>query len=117
MQGELYVTPVLTNSGGTGGDDDVVTYTIQYNAGAGVGWEPATDANNSDAKVLNVQLQVGADATVSNKHVFDGDTYPGQYRVLTTNITGGMCSLGENGTSMRVNFGDNNNSNCTGSTA
>ena len=33
---------------------------------------------------------------------------PGEYRVLTTTITGGMCSLGESGTSLKVNFGDEN---------
>ena len=44
-------------------------------------------------------------------------TAAGEYRVLTTVISGGMCSLGETGTSLRVDFGDENFSSCAGAPA
>ena len=111
-QGTLYITPTLTNVGGSGSDDDTVTFTIQFKSPSGGGWVQAVDT--SSATVNNVVLQVGNDATVDSKHVFD---VPGEYRVLTTTITGGMCSLGESGTSLKVNFGDENFSSCAGAPA
>ena len=110
-QGTLYITPTLTNVGGSGSDDDTVTFTIQFKGATG-GWVQAVDT--SSATINNVTLQVGNDATVSSKKVF---TAAGEYRILTTVISGGMCSLGETGTSLRVNFGDENFSNCAGAPA
>ena len=110
-QGTLYITPTLTNVGGSGSDDDTVTFTIQFKGATG-GWVQAVDT--SSATINNVTLQVGNDATVSSKKVF---TAAGEYRILTTVISGGMCSLGETGTSLRVNFGDDNFSNCAGAPA
>ena len=111
-QGTLYITPTLTNVGGSGSDDDTVTFTIQFKSPSGGGWVQAVDT--SSATVNNVVLQVSNDATVDSKHIFD---VPGEYRVLTTTITGGMCSLGESGTSLKVNFGDENFSSCAGAPA
>ena len=111
-QGTLYITPTLTNVGGSGSDDDTVTFTIQFKSPSGGGWVQAVDT--SSATVNNVVLQVGNDATASSKKVF---TAAGEYRVLTTTIAGGMCSLGESGTSLKVNFGDENFSNCAGAPA
>jgi hypothetical protein len=102
----------LTNVGGSGSDDDTVTFTIQFKSPSGGGWVQAVDT--SSATVNNVVLQVGNNATVDSKHIFD---VPGEYRVLTTTITGGMCSLGESGTSLKVNFGDENFSSCAGAPA
>jgi len=101
-QGTLYITPTLTNVGGSGSDDDTVTFTIQFKGTTG-GWVQAVDSSSNE--IRNITLQVGNNATVSSKKVFDT---PGEYRVLTTTITGGMCSLGESGTSLKVNFGDEN---------
>ena len=109
-QGTLYITPTLVNAGGSGVDDDVVTFTIQFK-GSG-GWVQAVDTNS--VEVRNVTLQVAANSSVDSKHVFD---VAGEYRVLTTDITGGMCSLSQNNTSMRVNFGDENYSSCFASPA
>ncbi len=97
--------------GGSGEDDDTVTFTIQFKGSNG-NWVQATDTNNNT--IGNITLQVGNDATVDSKHVFDA---PGEYRVLTSTITGGMCSLGESGTSLKVNFGDENFSSCAGAPA
>ena len=110
-QGTLYITPTLTNVGGSGSDDDTVTFTIQFKGTTG-GWVQAVDT--SSATVNNITLQVANDATVDSKHVFN---VAGEYRVLTTTITGGMCSLGETGTSLKVNFGDENFSSCAGAPA
>ena len=110
-QGTLYITPTLTNSGGSGEDDDTVTFTIQFKGSNG-NWVQATDTSNN--AIGNITLQVGSDATVDSKHIFDA---PGEYRVLTSTITGGMCSLGESGTSLKVNFGDENFSSCAGAPA
>jgi len=111
-QGTLYITPTLTNVGGTGTEDDTVTFTIQFKSSSGGGWVQAVDT--SSATVNNVVLQVANNATVDSKHVFDA---VGEYRVLTTTITGGMCSLGQSGTSLKVNFGDENFSSCAGAPA
>jgi hypothetical protein len=103
----------LTNVSGTlDTEDDTVTFTIQFKSPSGGGWVQAVDT--SSATVNNVVLQVGNNATVDSKHIFD---VPGEYRVLTTTITGGMCSLGESGTSLKVNFGDENFSSCAGAPA
>ena len=111
-QGALYITPTLTNAGGTESDDDYVTFTIQFKSPSGGGWVQAVDTNT--ATIGNITLQVGNDATVDSKHVFD---VAGEYRVLTTVVAGGMCSLGQTGTSLRVNFGDENFSSCAGAPA
>ena len=111
-QGTLYITPTLTNVGGTESDDDYVTFTIQFKSPSGGGWVQAVDTNT--ATIGNITLQVGNDATVDSKHVFD---VAGEYRVLTTVVAGGMCSLGQTGTSLRVNFGDENFSSCAGAPA
>ena len=110
-QGDLYITPTLVNSGGSGVDDDTVTFTIQFKGSTG-GWGQAVDTNS--VEVRNVTLQVAANSSVDSKHVFGA---VGEYRVLTTDITGGMCSLSQNNTSMRVNFGDENYSSCFASPA
>ena len=103
VQGTLYITPTLTNVGGTGTEDDVITFTIQiYDSGTNA-WVQAVDTGTNT--ITNITLQVSSNATASSKKVFD---VPGEYRILTTPITGGMCSLGEFTTSFRVNFGDNN---------
>jgi len=110
-QGTLYITPTLTNVGGSGSDDDTITFTIQFKGSSG-GWVQAVDT--SSATVNNVVLQVSNDTTADSKHIFDD---PGEYRVLTTTITGGMCGLGESGTSFKVDFGDENFSSCAGAPA
>jgi hypothetical protein len=114
-QGTLYITPTLINVAGSGSEDDTITFTIQIKSGSA--WVQAvtsSTATPASETIRNITLQVGANSTVDSKKIFD---VPGQYRVLTTNITGGMCSLGQTGTSFRVNFGDENFSNCTGAPA
>ena len=114
-QGKLFITPTLTNSGGTGNDDDLITFTIQVNTGSGfVQAVTSSEATPASETITNITLQVGANSTVDSKKIFDT---PGEYRVLTTNITGGMCSLNQNGTSFKVNFGDENFSSCAGAPA
>ena len=106
VQGTLYITPTLTNVGGTGTDDDVITFTIQVDTGSGfVQAVTSSSATPASETITNITLQVGNNATASSKKIFDT---PGEYRILTTSITGGMCSLSQTGTSFRVNFGDNN---------
>jgi len=64
--------------------------------------------------IRNTTLFVAANSTVDSKKIFDT---PGQYRVLTTNVTGLMCGSSETGTSFRVNFGDENYSSCAAAPA
>jgi len=115
VQGTLYITPTLTNSGGGVSDDDKITFTIQVDTGDGNGFVQAVTssaATPASETIRNITLQVGRNAEVSSKKVFNT---PGQYRVLTTVISGGMCTLGgavNSTTSFKVNFGDDNFSNC-----
>ena len=117
VQGTLYITPTLTNSGGGVSDDDTITFTIQVDTGSGFvqaitkNTAPAGSPSNAET-IRNITLFVGANNTVDIKKVFNT---PGQYRVLTTAISGGMCTLGgavNSTTSFKVNFGDDNFSNC-----
>ena len=116
LQGSLYITPTLINSGGGAGlDDDTITFTIQfYDTTANPpAWVQATDTGSN--VIGNIQLIVADGQTASNKKVF---STAGEYRVLTTAISGGMCSSSGGGvTSFRVNFGDDNFSTCGGAPA
>ena len=70
----------------------------------------AVDSNGDF--VYNETLQVGANDSVSIKKVFD---IPGEYRVISTLITGGRCSLSPQDltTTFNVEFGDDIYSTCT----
>ena len=110
VQGTLYITPTLTNIGGSGNDDDTIRFTIQFYDTANSAWIQATDSSNN--VIRNITLQVAANNTVSSKKVFDT---PGEYRVLTSIISGFMCTTDEpTGTSFKVNFGDDLYANCFG---
>ena len=104
VQGTLYITPTLTNVGGTGNDDDTITFTIQYYNTATSAWIQATDSSGNE--IRNISLFVPANSTVSSEKIFDT---AGEYRVLTSTVTGFMCGSGGRGTSFKVNFGDANN--------
>ena len=103
VQGSLYITPTLTNVGGTGNDDDTIRFTIQVYDTANSAWIQATDSSGN--VIRNITLFVPANSTVSSEKIFDT---AGEYRVLTSTVTGFMCGSGGTGTSFKVNFGDAN---------
>ena len=110
-QGTLYITPTLTNvGGGAAAEDDIIGFTIQRKPIGSGSWAQAVDSNGDF--VYNETLQVGANDSVSIKKVFD---IPGEYRVISTLITGGRCSLSPQDltTTFNVEFGDDIYSTCT----
>ena len=118
-QGTLYIQAEFSNINGQVGTDYRVYYTIQVNPTAGGGWQQAADITTTPSTTIwNVQLDVANDATATGTlHNF---TTPGEYRVVTTKVTGETCGTGSAGTtSLIFNFGDENVRNgtytgCTG---
>lgn len=118
-QGTLYIQAEFSNINGQVGTDYRVYYTIQVNPTAGGGWQQAADTTTTPSTTIwNVQLDVANDATATGTlHNF---TTPGQYRIVTNQITGEACGSGLAGTtSLIFNFGDENVRNgtytdCTG---
>ena len=94
-QGAVAITCTLTNVGGSAGaqEDDTIGFTIQYRSFESPGsWSQATELIGvNQVPVYNEDLQVGVDAAVSIRKIFNR---AGEYRVLTTIISGGQCSLG-----------------------
>jgi len=118
-QGTLYIQAEFSNINGQVGTDYRVYYTIQVKPTAGGGWQQAADTTTTPSTTIwNVQLDVANDATATGTlHNF---TTPGEYRVVTNQITGEACGTGSAGTtSLIFNFGDENVRNgtytdCTG---
>ena len=89
LQGSLLIRPTLINSGtDTNLEDDVIGFTIQYKPVNSGSWSQAVDS--SGFTVYNETLQAGAGDTVFAEKTFNT---PGEYKVLTTRISGGQCSL------------------------
>ena len=113
-QGTLFIKPTLTNVGGSAGqDDDVIGFTIQYKPIGSGSWSQADELiGGNQVPVYNETLQVGAGGTAFIKKIFNK---PGEYRVLSTTISGGQCSLSPQNLSTRftVEFGDENVANGT----
>ena len=106
LQGALFIKPTLTNVGGsTGQDDDIIGFTIQHKPIGSGSWSQAVDS--SGFTVYNETLQVGVNDTVFIEKIFDT---PGEYKVLSTRISGGQCNLSPQNlsTSFTVEFGDAN---------
>ena len=102
-QGVMFLKPTLTSTLNPGGGSVQVYYTIQYRASGTTTdtWSQAVDTNNN---VINaIQLS----ATNGNP---DSDTknfsIPGEYRVVSTNISGEGCSAGSGTAAFFVDFGD-----------
>ena len=109
-QGAVAITCTLTNAGGSAGqEDDIIGFTIQYKPIGSGSWSQATELIGGEQEfVYNEELQVGVDAAVSITKIFN---VAGEYRVLTTTITGGQCSLGppdDQFTKFTVDFEDAN---------
>ena len=106
LQGSLFIKPTLTNVGGsTGQEDDIIGFTIQYKPVGSGSWSQAVDS--SGFTVYNETLQVGVNDTVFIEKIFNT---PGEYKVLSTRISGGQCNLSpiNLSTSFIVEFGDAN---------
>jgi len=89
LQGSLLIRPTLINSGtDTSLEDDVIGFTIQYKPINSGSWSQAVDS--SGFTVYNETLQAGVGDTVFAERTFNT---PGEYKVLTTRISGGQCSL------------------------
>ena len=105
-QGALFIKSILTNSGtDTNLEDDFIDFTIQYKPIGSGSWSQAVDSSGDF--VYNETLQAGAGDTVFIEKVFNTR---GEYRVLTTRISGGQCNLSPPNlsTSFTVDFGDAN---------
>jgi len=111
LQGSLFIKPTLTNVGGSAGqEDDIIGFTIQYKPVGSGSWSQAVDS--SGFTVYNETLQVGVNDTVFTEKIFNT---PGEYKVLSTRISGGQCNLSpiNLSTSFTVEFGDENVANGT----
>jgi hypothetical protein len=106
-QGAVAITCTLTNVGGSAGqEDDTIGFTIQYRSFGSGSWSQAEELVDAEQRfVYNEDLQVGVDAAVSIRKIFN---MAGEYRVLTTIISGGQCSLGNQSTKFTVDFEDAN---------
>ena len=88
-QGVMKVTPTLTSTGGSGGGSVSVYYTMQYRANSSSPWTQAVDtANNAVGAVQLLASNAGAGTSFRDFDV------AGEYRVVTTDITGEGCSDG-----------------------
>ena len=111
-QGTLYIQGSLSNTGATVGGNISVWYTIQVNPDSGGGWKQAQDTTANNVVYNNQITSTNGYAQLGTKHTF---TEVGEYRVLTTTITGALCNLagGVGGTSaITFGFGDDNFVSC-----
>ena len=108
-QGALFIKSTLANSGtDTSLEDDFIDFTIQYKPIGSGSWSQANELIGvNQVPVYNERLQAGAGDTVFIEKVFN---IPGEYRVLTTRISGGQCNLSPPNlaTIFTVDFGDAN---------
>jgi hypothetical protein len=106
LQGSLFIKPTLANvNGSVGQEDDIIGFTIQYKPIGSGTWSQAVDS--SGFTVYNETLQVGVNDTVFTEKIFNT---PGEYKVLSTRISGGQCNLSpiNLSTTFTVEFGDAN---------
>ena len=106
-QGSLWVQGTLTNTTTEHGGDTFVWYTIQVKPTSGGGWQQAQDTNYNSV-VYNNKITTGSSSSQSGiYHIF---TQPGEYRILTTVVTGTLCQLssGASDTTIVFNFGEAN---------
>lgn len=106
LQGSLFIKPTLANVNGSAGqEDDIIGFTIQYKPIGSGTWSQAVDS--SGFTVYNETLQVGVNDTVFTEKIFNT---PGEYKVLSTRISGGQCNLSpiNLSTTFTVEFGDAN---------
>ena len=96
-QGVMKITPLLTQTGGTGSISCYVT--IQYRANANSSWSQAVDTGNNTINNIQLTASNGFPGTVTKNF-----SIPGEYRAFTTNVTGEACGTGTQ--SLVINFGD-----------
>jgi hypothetical protein len=107
-QGTLYIQPTISNSGASIAGDVTVSYTIQEKFGTG--FIQATDSDGFPIYNLSVSTSENSPTTGSRTEI----SKPGEYRILTTVLTGTLCGVNGGGTSTLIfNFGDAVYSTCT----
>ena len=99
-QGTMNVTPTITSISGSGSGSVSVYYTIQYRASQASPWSPAVDTSGNSIGAILIAATKGVPGT-SNKTF----SILGEYRVITTAVTGEGCSDGST-IQLYVDFAD-----------
>ncbi len=104
-QGVMTITPTITSTGG----NVSAYYTIQYRANTGSAWSQAIDTGNNSIGAIQISASTGSPGTSTKTF-----SILGEYRVVTTDVTGEGCSDGST-VQLYVNFADATYpGNCTG---
>ena len=108
-QGTMKITPNITSTGGSSGGSVEAYYAIQYRSSASSPWSSAVDTSNNSVGAIKISASTGVPGT-SNKTF----SILGEYRVITTAVTGEGCSDGST-IQLYVDFADATYpGNCTG---
>ncbi len=110
-QGVMFLRPTLTSTLNPGSSLVEVYYTIQRRNLGGTTWSQAVDTSNNVINAIKLSASNGnPDSDTKNFSI------PGEYRVVSTNISGEGCSAGSGTAAFFVDFGDATYSSgaCTG---
>ena len=110
-QGVMFLKPTLTSTLAPGGGSVTVYYTIQRRDAGTTTWSQAVDTSNNVINAIQLSASNGTpDSDTKNFSI------PGEYRVVSTNISGEGCSAGSGTAAFFVDFGDATYSSgaCTG---
>ena len=115
-QGTLYIQGALENVNAPQGGGISVRYTIQVDLDSTPAntWQQAQDTTTNYVIFNEVISGGGNMINYGVKHTF---TQPGEYRILTQDITGSLCGMSGSVNTLIFNFGDDNYSTCTGAPA
>ena len=100
-QGVMFLKPTLTSTLTPGGGSVTVYYTIQRRDAGTTTWSQAVDTSNNVINAIQLSASNGTpDSDTKNFSI------PGEYRVVSTNISGEGCSAGSGTAAFFVDFGD-----------
>jgi len=95
-QGVMFITPLLTTTGG----DITAYYAVQYRSTPSSSWNLAVDSSGNITSRYQLVASSGNPGTQTKNF-----SAPGEYRVITTNVSGEGC-VGSGVKSLIINFGD-----------
>jgi hypothetical protein len=100
-QGVMFLKPTLTSTLSPGGGSVTVYYTIQRRDAGTTTWSQAVDTSNNIINAIQLSASNGnPDSDTKNFSI------PGEYRVVSTNISGEGCSAASGTAAFFVDFGD-----------
>ena len=100
-QGVMFLKPTLTSTLNPGSSSVEVYYTIQRRNLGGTTWSQAVDTSNNVINAIRLSASNGnPDSDTKNFSI------PGEYRVVSTNISGEGCGADNGTAAFFVDFGD-----------